>query len=139
MANGVIYANPDSSFWFADIHINSIGGLDNLDTSKVTNMQGMFMKYPRRGIVDTYILGIEHLNTRNVTDMSYMFANRNEIRMISVGDNWDTSKVTKSAYMFDGCGSLHGPYGTGYDRNHIDIEYARLDSESVPGYLTLGK
>ena len=50
------------------------------------------------------LIKVLYLNTKNVTDCSYMFSrcyNVNDIRA-----SWDTSNVTNMKYMFHGCNSL---------------------------------
>ena len=51
------------------------------------------------------ILGINNLNTSNVTDMSYMFWNCKSLTEIDL-NNFDTSKVKDMKWMFGGCKSL---------------------------------
>ena len=38
--------------------------------------------------------------------------------------------------MFANCIRLRGQNGTIYDGEHIDKEYARIDKEGIPGYLS---
>ena len=72
-----------------------IQGLENLDTSKVVNMSGMFK--------NCYALSLDlsNFDTSNVTDMSSMFsgARANEIKGL---DKFDTSNVTDMSSMFSG-------------------------------------
>lgn len=72
--NVTLYANPDSSFMFAvDKHLTEIN-FDNFDTSKVTNMKGMFaFDDGDRGYSKLKTLDLSGFDTSNVTDMSYMF------------------------------------------------------------------
>ena len=51
------------------------------------------------------IEGLERLNTRNVTDMSYMFAGCKQLTSANVSD-FLTSSVTDFSYMFSGCQAL---------------------------------
>ena len=45
--------------------------------------------------------------------------------------------VASSSYMFYACSNLIGGNGTAYSDEHIDYTYARVDTLSTPGYLTL--
>ena len=53
----------------------------------------------------TNIIGLNKLNTSNVTDMSEMFAGLNEITSIDISE-WDTSNVTNMSNMFGYCEHL---------------------------------
>ena len=53
----------------------------------------------------TTITGIEHLNTANVTDMSYMFCACKALKSLDVA-NFNTAKVTNMRCMFSGCSAL---------------------------------
>ena len=109
-----IYANPDSSYLFAYIGYkgssndgnNIIQGLDNLNTSEVTNMSSMFYNYGYNGatILD---LG-ENFDTRNVIDMNAMFAKcgYEKMQYLNLGDKFDTSNVTDMESMFNGTGFM---------------------------------
>lgn len=65
---------------------------DNLDTSQVKNMAGMFVK------ADWDHTNFSNWDTSNVTDMSAMFTRRSG-KTPEVA-NWDVSNVTNMAYMF---------------------------------------
>ena len=72
---------------------------DDIDTSKVTNMVGLFKNY-RYNPIHFSTPDLSKLNTSNVTNMAAMFRDyptsfRNPIK-------FDTSKVTNMAMMFSG-------------------------------------
>jgi len=107
--------------------------LSHFDTSKVTNMVGMFDSIWRLTELD-----LSSFDTSNVTEMSQMFYHCSNLKTIYVSHLWDTSKLEKSSNMFYYCPSLVGPKGTTFDENYIDKTYARVDGgTSSPGYLTL--
>ena len=85
-------------------------------------------------------LGTLHLtnfNTSNVTNMDRMFVGCTALKTIYVRNTWNTDKLASGAGMFLGCKNLVGGFGTKYDRNHINQEYAHIDGgTSNPGYLT---
>ena len=71
--------------------------------------------------------------------MSHMFEGCEYLESVYAHELWDTSAVVNSEDMFLGCECIKGGCGTVYDKNKTDIEYARIDSEEAPGYLTWGE
>ena len=65
------------------------------------------------GCSDGQIIGIENLNTSEVTDMSLAFWNA-ALTKIDLS-HFDVSKVTDMSYMFDGCLNLKTIYCAGND------------------------
>ena len=67
--------------------------LSNFNTSKVTNMQGMFK--------GSYLpsIDIRHFDTSNVTDMSYMFAELRKVTSLDLS-GLDVRKVSNIQYIF---------------------------------------
>ena len=97
---GVI-ANPDSAYLFSYLkNLKTIQGLENLDTSNVTNMSGMF--YDCHSLTS---LNLRHFNTRNVTDMNSIFENCGNLKSLDLS-NFNTSQVANMSWMFDGCSNL---------------------------------
>ena len=95
--DGKIYANYDSSFWFSYlINLTEINNIENLDTSYVTNMSGMFSYMESLTILD-----LSHFDTSNVLDMSYMFAYMSSLTTLDLS-SFDTSNVTNMSGMFGG-------------------------------------
>ncbi len=93
--------------------INSITGLDMLDTSKVTDMNAMFYECGKESSSFELDLG-KNFDTSNVTDMRSMFGTcgySSQKFTLDLGDKFDTSKVTKMMGMFYECGA-HAPYFT---------------------------
>ena len=70
------------------------------DTSKVTNMEGMFLECS-----DMTSLNLRGINTSNVTNMYGMFMGCSGLKSIDVS-GFNTSKVTNMGNMFGWCGSL---------------------------------
>ena len=120
--------------------LREIKGLDKWDTSNVTNMQSMFTHQ-----VNLRELDLSSWDTSKVTNMKWMFSDLN-IEAIYVSNKFVTSQVTDSTEMFvrhtNYAGVLEnallvGGNGTRWDANHIDKEYARIDTNETPGYFTL--
>ena len=136
----------DMSFMFGcgrhnyNTKLQEIKGLENFDTSNVTDMSYMFVHQ-----IKLQKLNLSSFDTRNVTNMKNMFKAVN-IEKIYVSNKWNTSKVTESIDMFGGktyVGNdgktytyegveeplkLTGGNGTKWDAEHIDKEYARIDT-----------
>ena len=81
-------------------NLESINFNNNFNTSKVTNMGGMF-----NGCYALKNLDLSSFNTSNVTNMGYMF-NRNEYITNVDLSNFNTSKVTNMRGLFYYCMSL---------------------------------
>ncbi|MHC0419982.1 BspA family leucine-rich repeat surface protein, partial [Lactococcus garvieae] len=89
--------------------LTSIEGLENVDTSKVTNMAAMFYRCNALTSLD-----VSHFDTSNVTDMSWMFNGCNALTSLDVS-HFDTSNVTTMQEMFQNCNAL-----TSLDVSHFD-------------------
>ena len=84
-----------------------IKGLDNFDTSNVTNMSEMFlMTYYSSTNHKFTTLNISNWDTSNVTNMSQMFWGCEALEELNIS-NWDTSNVTSMSQMFYMCYSLN--------------------------------
>ncbi len=92
-ASKKIVAPEDSSNLLAISTAASITGLENLDTSQVTNMYGFF-----NGVKATS-LNISSLDTSNVTNMGLMFGSTNNLQTIDLS-KLDSSNVTNMSLMF---------------------------------------
>ena len=129
-------ARPTStnSWFYACNNMVEIEGLEYLNTSRVTDMKGMFA-----GCKSLTMLDLTHFNTQKVTDMSIMFNICNKLKTIYVGDGWSTSSLANNNSLFSGCTALVGGAGTVYASNHIGPDYAHIDGgSSNPGYFTQG-
>ena len=102
-----IYANSDSSYLFSYIGYGStctetsvINGLELLNTSSATNMEGMFQYCGYRKMTGLS-LG-SNFYTSNVTNMSNMFSGCGQTQLTSfnLGSNFNTSRVTNMSGMF---------------------------------------
>ena len=92
-------------------NVTEIAGIENLNTSNVSDMHGMF-----EGCESLTAIDLSHFNTCNVTDMSYMFANCSSLTTLDVS-HFDTSNVTNMNNMFSNCSSL-----TVLDLSHFDTQ-----------------
>jgi len=72
--------------------------------------------------------------------MDYMFRTCSKLTTIYVSDKWNTASVSSGNNMFLNCTKLIGGNGTkcsGSSGNAVSYTYARVDTASTPGYLTL--
>ena len=98
--------------FFKDLKkLETITGLEYLNTEKVTNMYGMFIK-----CVFLTSLDVTHFNTANVTDMRFMFSNCLSLTSLDVS-HFNTAKVKNMRNMFASCSSL-----TSLDVTHFNTE-----------------
>lgn len=86
----------NASFMFAYFRESNIKGMENLDTSRVTNMTNMFVG---SNLVE---LNLDNFNTANVVNMTSMFKDMKYIKSLDL-KNFDTSNVTSMYRMFEGC------------------------------------
>ena len=91
---------PTSLSYFFTYNLETITGLENLNTENVTNMQGMF-----QGCLKLKELDVTHFNTANVTNMIGMFRNCEALTSLDV-TNFNTENVTEMGGMFNGCYNL---------------------------------
>ena len=94
------------SFFYYLTKLETITGLEYLNTAKVTNMRKMFS-----GCSSLTSLDVTHFNTAKVTDMSYMFANCVALTSLYL-TNFNTAKVTNMERMFSFCKALTTIYAS---------------------------
>ena len=143
--------------FYALENMTEIDGLENLNTSAVTDMESMFF-----GCYALTSLDLSSFNTSNVKNFNGMFMFCNKLKIIDVS-SFDISKATdmrnmfgycselttiycdkdwsntsaNSEYMFSTSRKLVGGKGTAYDSNFLDATYARPDGGTeAPGYFT---
>ena len=111
---GKILANKDSSYLFYEfLKVQTIEGLEYLDTSNVTNMMGMFSDCTTLTELD-----VSNFDTSNVTDMSSMFYFCENLTELDLS-NFDTSMVTVMSSMFYNC------------RNLTELDLSNFDTSKV--------
>lgn len=94
---GKTFAPVDSQYLFSDLtNLISFDGLNNLDTSQVSNMSSMFA-----GDTALTSLDVSKFDTSNVTNMSGMFSRTSSLSHLDVS-NFKTSNVTSIRNMFFG-------------------------------------
>lgn len=103
------------SNWFNGCtNLTSIEGIENLNTSDVKNMSGMFAKCSNLETLD-----LSHFNTENVTTMAQMFYGCTKLHNLNI-DNFNTENVSYMNGMFEGCSGLDT-----LDLSHFNTRYVR--------------
>lgn len=119
----------DCSYWFYSSYpglLQNIVGIENLNTTNVTDMSCMFagcdkltsldlskfktmnvtnMRRMFYGCTSLTSLDLSNFNNTNVTDMSYMFESCQSLTSLDLS-NFNTANVTDMSGMFSGCQSL---------------------------------
>ena len=120
---GKILANKNSAYLFSSFSkLQTIEGLEYLDTSQAENMRYMFAN---NRLLEEINLRI--FDTSNVINMSNMFQDCSKLTSLDL-DNFDTSSVTNMDMMFYGCSSL----------NNLDIDNFNTSKVTAMSYMFYG-
>lgn len=108
-------ARPKScNSWFMECEkLEAIDGIENLNTSKVTDMWQMF--YNCKSLTS---LDLKTFDTHNVLSMSYMFSGCNNLTYLNVS-SFDTSNVNDMMWMFSGCWNLTNLSVSNFDMHSV--------------------
>ena len=82
-------------------NLETISGLDYLNTENVTDMSNMF-----NNCIILPSLDLSNFNTAKVTDMSYMFSGCQKLSSLNLSESFNTVNVTNMSSMFYGCSQL---------------------------------
>ena len=107
--------------------------ISSFKTTNVTTMQGMFLNDNSLEELD-----LSSFSTGKLKYTSQMFSECHTLKCIYVTAKFVVTKVgtNDSSSMFYRCNSLIGGNGTSYSHSHQTKEYARIDTDSTPGYFT---
>ncbi len=92
-----------SLFFAALSELETITGLEYLNTANVTDMSSLFDHCQKLTSLD-----LSNFNTAKVKNMELMFSHCSNLKTIYASDKFITAAVTKSENMFSYCGSLSG-------------------------------
>ena len=108
-------ARPTSCYsWFCDFgNLKQIEGIENLNTTNVTEMASMFY-----GCSQLTSLDVTHFNTENVVHMENMFINCSSLASLDV-THFNTENVANMGSMFDGCSSLTSLDVTNFNTENV--------------------
>lgn len=102
------------SNWFNGCtNLASIEGIENLNTSNVQNMSGMFAQCSNLETLD-----LSHFNTEKVTKMTQMFYGCSSLQTLDLS-SFNTGLANSVTDMFDGCSALR----TIYVSDHFTFKY----------------
>ena len=109
-----------NSFFAYLIRLETITGLEYLNTANVTDMSLLFFNCQKLTSLD-----LSNFNTEKVTNMEAMFSVCPNLKTIYASDKFTTAAVTKSQDMFSGCNSLSGDID--WSDKAVDKTYAKTD------------
>ena len=111
---GKVIANKNSAYLFSNFtKLESIEGLEYLDTSQVTDMGMMF-----NSCSNLTSLNLSNFDTSQVTDMSMMFNFCSNLTSLNLS-NFDTSQVTDMSMMFNSCSNLTSLNLSNFDTSKV--------------------
>ena len=110
-----------SLFFAALSELETITGLEYLNTANVTDMSSLFDHCQKLTSLD-----LSNFNTAKVKNMELMFSHCSNLKTIYASDKFKTAAVTKSENMFSYCGSLSGDIDWTSDKA-TDKTYAKID------------
>ena len=121
-----------NSFFQSLTKLETITGLEYLNTENVTDMKRMFSLCSSLKSLD-----VTHFNTANVKDMSYMFSLCSSLKSLDV-THFNTANVTSMTRMFLGCSSLTSLDVTNFNTAKVtDMSYMFQDCYALTSlYLT---
>ena len=102
-----------SRFFRSLTKLETITGLEYLNTDKVTNMSYMFTSCSALTSLD-----VTKFNTGNVTNMSSMFSGCSKLTSLDV-TKFNTANVTDMSNMFTGCSKLTSLDVTNFKTEHV--------------------
>lgn len=95
-----------------------MNGIENLDTSEVTDMSYMFTDGSQYTDLD-----LSSFDTSNVTTMSGMFLNCSKLTNLNLA-NFDTKNVVKFTNLFNGCSAIENINLSSFDTSNVKNMYA---------------
>ena len=120
---GLEYLNTENVTDMSSLfdHCQKLTSLDvtHFNTANVTNMKRMFNAC---GLTS---LDLSNFNTAKVENMELMFSGCSNLKTIYASDKFKTAAVTKSKNMFLGCSSLSGDID--WSDKAVDKTYAKID------------
>ena len=102
--------------------LETITGLEYLNTENVTNMGRMFYNCSSLTSLD-----VTHFNTANVTNMSYIFSGCSKLTSLDV-THFNTAKVKNMHNMFSSCSSLTSLDVTHFNTAKVEDMYGMFYS-----------
>ena len=121
-----------TEFWFKQFKaLTAIEGLQNLNTSEVTNMSFMFLDCAALTALD-----LKSFNTEKVTDMGFIFYGCSALTNLDL-KNFNTSSVTSMSNMFKRCSALPSLDLNNFNTSNVTSMDGMFDSCSALTSLDL--
>ena len=98
--NDLIYISSGYCLFGSFVNLNTIEGMEYVDTSQVTTMESMFLNCSSLMSLD-----VSNFNTSKVITMSQMFSGCEKLTSLNLS-NFDTSIVSTMSWLFRDCRSL---------------------------------
>ncbi len=158
-SEGGVKANSNSSNLFMDFtKVTTIEGLENLDTSEVTNMNRMFYRmknlqeldlssFDTSGVTDMFQmfngcsqltkLNVSSFSTESVTNMSGMFRMLSVLQNIDLS-NFNTKNVNDMSNMFESDYKLINLDLSSFDTSEVNNMNRMFSSTSKLNHITFG-
>ena len=95
------YMSVDAARMFQDLKNATNIDLTTIDTSRTTNLWGLFI-----GSSNLSSINLSSLNTSNVINMGHLFNGCTNLTNITFGNNFNTSRVISMSFMFGNCSEL---------------------------------
>ena len=135
------------AYWFYYFKEIEYFDIRKLDTSKVTDMSYAFYMFALKSPEHMALLGIDTLNTSNVTNMKETFfeAGRSATKFVVDLSKWDVSKVTNMYRMFYNAGNESTTFGlgdlSGWNTSNVTTMYEMFITagENANWYLDCSK
>ena len=127
-------ARPKSTaFWFYRAYL--LSDIVGIEYLNTSEVTDMSHMFDNCGSLTS--LDLSTFDTGNVTDMEKMFYDCYNLETIYASDKWSIANVTEGEYTFESCRKLLGGMGTAYAYDKKDYTFARIDGgEEAPGYFT---
>lgn len=119
---GPVVAPINSSGLLSFGNILSIKGMENLDTTQVTDMSQMFSGYLNLSSLD-----LSHLNTDKVTNMQAMFASSLNVTSLDFS-RFNTANVTNMRDMFFECERIETLDLSNFDTSKVEDMHSMFES-----------
>ncbi len=119
---GPVVAPINSSGLLSFENILSIKGMENLDTTQVTDMSQMFSGYLNLSSLD-----LSHLNTDKVTNMQAMFASSLNVTSLDFS-RFNTANVTNMRDMFFECERIETLDLSNFDTSKVEDMHSMFES-----------
>ena len=131
------YRPISTAYWFSKCSLlTSVTGMENLNTSNVTDMNFMFS-----GCSALTSLDLSGFNTSNVTSMEYMFYHCSKLTSLDLS-SFNTSNVTYMSFMFSDCSKLTSLDLSGFNTSNVKemrgmfCRCSKLTSLDLSGFNT---